>query len=83
MEEILKLYNHITEGVNNTEDLILRMNDTVAVYLLLVKKAFEVEQDNSKRSLLCDSIKTMQNNMVSETMKIVTSNEMKIIEDDK
>ena len=83
MEEVLRLYNIITEGIDTPEDTVLRMNDVLGVYLLLVKKAFEIQKDDKKRAMICDSIKAMQNNLITEVMKAVSEAEMKTIDNDK
>lgn len=83
MEEVLRLYNIITEGIDTPEDTVLRMNDVLSVYLLLVKKAFEVQKDNDKRVMICDSIKAMNNNLITEIMKVVSEVEMKTVDYDK
>lgn len=83
MEEVLRLYNIIIEGIDTPEDTILRMNDVLSVYLLLVKKTFEIQNDDKKKAMLCDSIKAITNNTVSEVMKAVSEVEMKTIENDE
>lgn len=80
MEEVLRLYNIITENVDTPEDTVLRINDLVSVYLLLIKKAFEIQDNNEKRVMLCDSIKTITNNLVVEVTKTVSEIEMKTID---
>lgn len=83
MEEVLRLYNIIIEGIETPEDMVLRMNDVLSVYLLLVKKAFEIQKDDKKKAMICDSIKAMNNNLITEVMKAVSEVEMKTIENDK
>lgn len=83
MEEILRLYNIVIENIDTPEDTVLRMNDILSVYILLVKKVFEFRRGDSETAMICDSIKAMQNNLVAEVMKVVSEAEMKTIENDK
>lgn len=84
MEEVQRLYNLVIEGININcvEDQILRMNDILSVYKLLITKTFQLEKDDKKRVLIIDSIKAMNNQLVSDVMKIVTENEMKTIDNE-
>lgn len=82
MEEIQRLYNSLVEGVDTAEDIVLKMNDLLTVFLLLVKKAFELKQAQSKRGFIIDSIKSITNTFITTLMKIVAEEEVKTIENE-
>lgn len=82
MEEIQKIYNQLVEGIETPEDTILKMNDVFGVLLLMIVKTLQMQKDNSKRSLVIDSIKAMTNNFIASAMKVVSEEEVKTIEND-
>ena len=79
MKEIQQLYNKIVEGIETDSDLILKVNDLYSVILLLVNKAFEVSS-NDKKSSIIDSLKPMTNQYLEKLMKIITDQELEIID---
>ena len=79
MKEVQQLYNKVTEGIESPTDLVLKVNDLYTVILLLITKAFEVAPDDQK-NLVIDSIKPMTNQYISKLMKLVTDNELNIID---
>ena len=72
-KEIQRIYNILVEGLDNESDIILRLNDILAVFLLLIHKAFERTKN---KVLLINSIKEIVNKFVSDLMKRVTKEEV-------
>ena len=72
-KEIQRIYNILVEELDNESDIILRLNDILAVFLLLTHKAFERTKN---RVLLINSIKEIVNKFVSDLMKRVTKEEV-------
>lgn len=72
-KEVQRIYNLIVEGLDNESDIILRLNDILAVFLLLTHKAFERTKN---KVLLINSIKEIVNKFVNDLMKRVTKEEV-------
>ena len=72
-KEVQRIYNILVEGLDNESDIILRLNDILAVFLLLTHKAFERTKN---KVLLINSIKEIVNKFVSDLMKRVTKEEV-------
>lgn len=77
MKQVQRIYNYIVEDVQTEEDIIIRLNDLLKVYLLLCHRAFS---RSTNRSLLIDSIKKTVNTFVTSLMSKVTEEENKTIE---